>query len=734
MRGTVRMSLLPPALEALLMSNADRTEDDTTNSTIVRPPPAEASMTLVPLRDLGIAPENARFGEEADDDIPALAETISAVGVLLPLLVRAGRKGEKPVMALDGRRRLLALDIKLREGAITDDYLVKVITLTSRVDMAAAVVVANDERLAIHVADVISAIGKLKKRRYSISEIAKALAYDQVEIRRLQALADLHPRALEALRQDAIDLQTARLLARLSDKAVQKEFAEQALCGYGNIAYSLRQQLARCRVDAADPRVKLVGLEGYVAAGGRVESDLFGELPDTLLDPDVLTQAWRERIQPVVDGFKAAGADVYLAASQHFTAPDGFQRLHSPYIGHASDEVKAAAKAADEEVRAAVTAFEAVQIEEPTFAATLLSLLQAQAASISARLVNTPYHAVALYPDRTYGAGIEIFARIVATQPDDEQPGDDDTFQAGADTRSSAIGAVRRYDTVVVPEVKVDVAGCSHGLHETQTDVGTRGLIRDLADNPLAAITVLTAQLLKALVLQDAYSEDSSALQVRATGYRRQGAPAIASLDGEVLARLDARKAAYLESGLRPIPWIESLAMGERTQLLAELTAISLNVREGRTFSIRKNARAEAAEIAELVGSDISLHWTPDTTYLAVHGKKQLMQMLKEMGCDDPRAAAMKKDELVGFTAEQAASRGFAPSVLDWRLGAAVVEAGEDEADGAAGAGTTDQPKGDDEDCEPSDGEGERSLNGPDEPADVDDHLGAEREEERLAA
>ena len=427
---------------------------DLTDTPIGRPPPAEPSMTLVPLRDLGIAPENARFGEEPDEEIPNLAQTIAAAGVLVPLLVRAGRKGEKPLMALDGRRRLLALNIKLKEGVITEDYRVKVITLTSKEDMAAAVVVANDERLAIHVADVISAIGKLKKRRYSVAEIAKALAYDQLEIRRLQALAELHPKALEALRQDAIDLQTARLLARISDKAVQRELAEQALSGYGNIAYSLRQQLARTRVDASDPRLKLVGLDGYVAAGGRVESDLFGELPDTLLDSEVLAQAWRERIQPVVDGFKDAGVDVYIAASQHFTAPEGFQRLHSPYIGHASDAVKAAAKVADEEVRAAVTAFGQSEVAAEAFGPVLLRLLQAQAASVSARLGGTSYQAVALYPDRTYAAGIETFARIVVADPSDE-PDKDEAFEDGDGLNAAPTerpGGSRRYETVDVPQ------------------------------------------------------------------------------------------------------------------------------------------------------------------------------------------------------------------------------------------------------------------------------------------
>ncbi len=106
--------------------------------------------------------------------------------------------------------------------------------------------------------------------------------------------------------------------------------------------------------------------------------------------------------------------------------------------------------------------------------------------------------------------------------------------------------------------------------------------------------------------------------------------------------RLDAKRAAYKASGLRPITWVETLAHGEKMALLAELTAMSLNLREGRTSSIRHGARAEAAEIAALCGADISAHWTPDEAYLAVHSKKQLLGLLGEMEVEDDRAKSLK--------------------------------------------------------------------------------------------
>jgi ParB family chromosome partitioning protein len=224
------------------------------------------------------------------------------------------------------------------------------------------------------------------------------------------------------------------------------------------------------------------------------------------------------------------------------------------------------------------------------------------------------------------------------------------------------------------------VEGASHIFHETRTDVATRGLIRDLADNPIAALTALLAQLFKHLALQGGASQGESALTISATSYRRSRTPAIAALDGEVRGRLEARREAYRASGLRPIAWIETLAHGEKMALLAELTAITLNVCEARTSTIRHGARAEAVEIAELCASDISAHWTPDTAYLAVHSKRQLLALLDEMEVEDPRAKTLKKAGLVNFVADAAAERGWAPKVLSWEAAAAdAPEDGENE-------------------------------------------------------
>ena len=302
-------------------------------------------------------------------------------------------------------------------------------------------------------------------------------------------------------------------------------------------------------------------------------------------------------------------------------------------------------------------------------------LVLAMAAVAGAPLTRVKIGAVMLSPAASdYGFAATFYS---VPLPTDALPADieDEVDEEQLDT-SGRYG--RAVADVEVPQADVEVEGSSHVFHETRTDVATRGLIRDLADDPSAALTVLVAQLFKQLALQSSGDLQGSALQISATRYSRGSTAPIASLDGEVKARLDARRAVYKASGLRPITWVETLPHGEKMALLAELTAMALNLREARTSMIRHGARAEAAEIAALCAADISAHWTPDQPYLAVHSKKQLFALLEEMGVDDDRAKGLKKDHLVEFVAEAAAGRAWAPAALAWDRTPVEVEAAEE--------------------------------------------------------
>lgn len=642
--------------------------------------PEPMARIQVRLGDLGLAKENLRYGEAADDGVPQLAETILAAGVVIAPIVRPGRKGEQAYMALDGRRRRMGLLLLKERGDVDDDYLVDCQLAETKAQQAAAIVLPNTEHAPVHVADVITAIGRLRKAKMETRAIAAALGYAELEIKRLEALSAVHPSVLKALRQGRLTLKQVRLFARLSDKKQQAEIAQTALDGHFH-DYQLRAVVEHGRATVEDPRFTLVGMDRYVAAGGRVSSDLFGEMPDFLLDPEVLQTAWRDRVQPIVEHLKAEGLTVFLGRDAGYSAPDGFHRLPYVYERDLSEAQRTALNEARYRVTQISSELQDIDVEADGAPAQLCPLLSAMAAQASAPLTRSKVGAVLISPAGDgYGLAATFYGEALPVEDlpehikgEEDEDGDEDAGYGGRYGRSSA--------DIETPRIEVDVEGVSHIFHETRTDVATRGLIRDLADDPTAALTVLIAQLFKQLALHSAGNLDASALQIAGTRYSRGSTPPVVSLDGEVRARLDARRVAYKASGLRPIPWVETLAHGEKMALMAELTAVSLNVREARTSGIRQDARAEAAEIAALCGADISAHWTPDAAFLGVHSKKQLLAALEEMGVEDDRAKTLKKGDLVTFVAECAAERQWAPAALAWDRPLAEVEADETEAE-----------------------------------------------------
>jgi ParB family chromosome partitioning protein len=621
---------------------------------------ASSDHIRVCLRDLGLASENLRFDEPADDGIGQLADTILAAGVIIPPIVRAGRKDEAVFMVLDGRRRLLALLFLRERGDIDDTYEVDCILARDKAAQAAAVVLPNAERAPVHIADVIVAIGKLRRSRMDTGRIAAALGYAELEIRRLEALSKVHPTVIAALRQGRVTLKQARMFARLPDKGRQGELAQSALDGHFQ-DYQLRHLVDGEHPTSDDPRLILVGGARYAEAGGRASSDLFGELPDRLLDAEILERLWRERVGPICAVLKDRGLTVFLSDGPGYRPPDGFEPLPYVYTGDLTDQARNAQSAARDAVGAAAGVLAPLDMAGDEAIDPLVDLILARRAIKDAGIQPRRTGAVLLSPGQDFGLDATFFAIPALEIEDDEDEGEAVSASVGGRGRGLS-------SDIEIPQVEVEVEGSSHVLHETRTDMATRGLIRDLADNPGVALTALLAQLFKHLALHGHVTSEDSALAIAATGYRRTGMGAVPALDGDVAARLEARRAEYLATGLRPIGFIDQLPHGEKMALLAELIAMSLNLREARTTSIRPAARAEAAEIAELCGADIAAHWTPDSTYLAVHSKRQLLALHEEMALDDPRAGAMKKEELVAFTVEACAERAWAPRVLSWQL------------------------------------------------------------------
>ena len=629
---------------------------------------------FVPLNQIGVAPENLRAAEGPDEEIPQLAETLFVGGQVFALLVRPGRgKKEEPFMALDGRRRRFGFLALAADGRISADHPVRVKVLTDPALQVAAAMLPNTEHMAPDLVDVIAAVGRLQRRKMSPSEIARALGYTVKDIQGWMVLANLDGSALVGLRDGRITLKQAKLMTRLTAED-QRQLAEHART-YGSLYdHIVRQRVEGAVITVADRRVRLAGLDNYRAAGGRVDSDLFGELPDTLLDQPVLQQVWDAQVAPVIELLRSEGLEVFVGGYRG-QIPEGYAPLpYNVYGRERSEDDQADLDAREARASAAQSAVSA--LAEITAEGRCL-VLEAVTADLDYRrgLHTMALAAATVLPHPRLG--VEVVFHI-ADEPEPEA--DETSDDADAASAASTDCGLRRSGDVDIPRVELDSSVSTHALNERYTDVATRGLVRAVADDPQAALILVVARLFANVALTGSGDKTESISTLQAEAYRRYGVEPIAALDGDVADRLEAHRQAYLAAGVRPIPWVASLSHGERMSLLAELVGMTLNGREFATHAKRYGARAEALEVTELTGYDILNYWTPDLEFFAAHNKKQLLAMTEAMGADVAPAAALKKGDLAAYVTEGAAEHRWAPEALSWRK---PVETSSDEAEGA---------------------------------------------------
>lgn len=667
--------------------------------------------TVVALNTLAIAPENVRANLPADAGIPQLWQTLKAAGQLYVMLVRPGKKGEADHMILDGRRRFLAFSHGVEIGDIPADHCVKVQIETDKNRQLAATLLTASETEPTHLVDIIRTIRVLRDRKMKTGSIAEALGYEKIQIDRWGALATLSDDALEALRAGKLTFRQATLLTKIADTETQAALVQQAVNG-SLYDQSISSMIVGARITAADPRVRLVGLSRYTAAGGRIESDLFNETPDILLDPDKLQTAWTECARPLCVAMKDSGLAVFVSFDRQYTAPDGFQGLPvevyggGPGAGEARDE-------AMRELTAARNALRDIDDFDDTTTDALLTYVERSLAYAQTRVPGEAIGAVIVCPDKDFGLSLTYFTAVPA--PQEEQPqvqGSGDASEGDGSTDRVALASdgasapkvhrgATREDYEPTEEVKLERAAAklveaprepvvtiearTNGLHERYTDLATRGLIRAVADEPETALNILLARLFVKIAVQPWSSQQESATTIEATPYSRTGVNPHPALDGDVRARLEERRLAFIEAGVRPIAWISTLAHGEKMTMLAELTALSLDLVEPNTKVPRNGARADAAEIAETIDHDFTNFTTPDEAFFAAHGKTELLKMLERF---DPaasvEASSLRKDDLAAFVAERAAEHRWAPDALSWRQSTTDAAVADTEGDASA--------------------------------------------------
>lgn len=365
--------------------------------------------------------------------------------------------------------------------------------------------------------------------------------------------------------------------------------------------------------------------------------------------------------------------------------PEDLEQLYYAY-GGLSEAATIVYRAARERAQTAAEAVATVEPESPDedAAGRLAAFVQARLAQDQAGAGQRIATALVLRPSLRTGVEVECYGPAEEAEParsaaDEADEVEDATEEQGRLVPRCAYAPPRA--AAPAPEVE----GVSHVLHATRTDMATRGLIRALADAPEVALTALVARLFGTVAVWPPVGRSETALAISASAFNPSGGRIVEALDGAVRERLDERRRAWEASGMTMIAWVHAMDSADRLGLLAELTALSLDLREDRTSLVRKTARTEAAEIADLCDADIARWWTPDGAYLRPHSREQLLTMLERMGAETDAAARLRKGDLVAWTEDQAKARNRAPACLSWSLASEdAADAGERHDEGEA--------------------------------------------------
>jgi ParB family transcriptional regulator, chromosome partitioning protein len=232
----------------------------------------------IPLNKLIPSQRNVRRGSDEQADLQLKAD-IAARGLLQNLVVAPARKPKGNFTVEAGGRRLGALKALAEEGVLDADHEVSCLVLGGGTDEAREASLAeNFQRLAMNPADECLAFGQLIEQGADVEGIARRFGLTVRFVEGRLRLSSLAPVVFEALGAGEISLDVAKAYAATGDQERQAWVFDQVRASYsGNHADSIRRLMTQATASANDRRAQLVGEDAYVAAGGRIERDLFSE-------------------------------------------------------------------------------------------------------------------------------------------------------------------------------------------------------------------------------------------------------------------------------------------------------------------------------------------------------------------------------------------------------------------------------------------------------------------------
>tara|TARA_R110000868_G_scaffold936_1_gene7105 strand:+ start:135 stop:1994 length:1860 start_codon:yes stop_codon:yes gene_type:complete len=238
------------------------------------------TLTQVPFARL-VATDAINARAATKEGLDELAASIEVKGLIQPLCVRLAdtgtARGGDQYEIIDGRRRYQALARLVKDKVLKRDHPVPVIVRNEDDGEALETsLMANTVRLPMHPVDQYEVMARLAEQGLTTAEIAARFGLAQRTVQQQLALGRLAPEVRAAWKKGRFDAKIAQAFAAHADHGVQA--AVLAKCGKHVQEWQVRHELSgkRARLDQSD-ELALIGEAAYLAAGGKIEDDLFEE-------------------------------------------------------------------------------------------------------------------------------------------------------------------------------------------------------------------------------------------------------------------------------------------------------------------------------------------------------------------------------------------------------------------------------------------------------------------------
>ena len=267
----------------------------------------------IPFNKLVLSQSNVRR-VKSSLSIEELARDIERRGLLQSLNVRPVLDGEGAETGTyevpAGGRRFRALELLVKQKKLA-----KTAPVPCIVREAVSAILAEDDslaenvqRVALHPLDQFRAFRDMLEKGMSEEEIAAAFFVAPAVVKQRLRLMTVSDRLLEIYEQDGMRLEQLMAFSISDDHARQEQVWEIVAQSHNREPYVIRRMLTEKTVRASDARVRFVGLDTYLAAGGHIMRDLF-EADDGgwLQDPAILDRLVMEKLRTAAEDIRAEG-------------------------------------------------------------------------------------------------------------------------------------------------------------------------------------------------------------------------------------------------------------------------------------------------------------------------------------------------------------------------------------------------------------------------------------------